>query len=56
MPKLQRATKSGPSPPGQETEQQAGDEVNLKALAERVYKLLKKEARIERQRLGKRRR
>ncbi len=33
----------------------AEDRVNLEALAERIYRLLKEEARLERERLGGRR-
>jgi hypothetical protein len=37
----------------QETRPPAGGEVDLKALAEKIYKLLKEEARLERERLGR---
>jgi hypothetical protein len=39
----------------QETGNPANDEIDVQALAEKVYELLKKEARIERERLGRRR-
>lgn len=40
--------------PAQETRQTpALDQIDLKALAEKIYQLLKKEARIERERLGR---
>jgi hypothetical protein len=39
----------------QETDNPANDEIDVQALADKVYELLKEEARIERERLGKRR-
>ena len=39
----------------QETGDSANDKIDVRALAEKVYELLKEEARIERERLGRRR-
>ena len=39
----------------QDTDDSANGEIDLQALAEKVYELLKEEARIERERLGRRR-
>jgi hypothetical protein len=40
--------------PAPEARQAASlDQIDLKALAEKIYQLLKKEARIERERLGR---
>jgi hypothetical protein len=44
-----------PSRNEQETGDSANDEVDVQALAAKVYELLKEEARIERERLGRRR-
>jgi hypothetical protein len=45
-------------PPGGETKQktQAEKKIDLQALAEKVYELLKKELRVEQERLGRHRR
>jgi hypothetical protein len=39
---------------GQETRQPAGGEIDLHELAKKIYHLLKEEARLERERLGRR--
>lgn len=40
--------------PAREGQEPAGTEVDLQALAEKIYRLLKEEARLERERLGRR--
>jgi hypothetical protein len=40
--------------PGQEEQSAAGTRIDLHALAARIYQLLKEEARLERERLGRR--
>jgi len=44
-----------PSDSEQETSDSANAEIDVQALAEKVYELLKEEARVERERLGRRR-
>jgi hypothetical protein len=36
-----------------EADESAGQKIDLQALAERIYRLLKEEARLERERLGR---
>ena len=55
MSEAQQAESDVTSEREQETDDTANDEVDLQALAEKVYQLLKEEARIERERLGRRR-
>ena len=54
MPPTEENTQTPPDRE-QETENPSNG-IDLKALAEKVYELLKKEARIERERTGQRRR
>ncbi|MBI1878880.1 MAG: hypothetical protein HYR94_11805 [Chloroflexi bacterium] len=49
MPSSNATEANGPA--GQT--QPAAGEIDLKALAEKIYKLLKEEARLERERLGR---
>jgi hypothetical protein len=51
---LPGATSSGESEIApEEVQQPAQGEIDLRALAERLYQLLKEEARLERERLGR---
>lgn len=49
-----RDTASEPAPSGEETPSAEEDEIDLRALAEEVYLLMKQELRLEQQRLGQR--
>ena len=49
---LQSATEAAATEEAPATRSSPASEVDLKALAEKIYQLLKKEARIERERLG----
>lgn len=53
MPSPSTTGANEPSERARETRESTGQEIDLKALAERIYKLLKEEARLERERLGR---
>jgi len=55
MSEPQREDTEIPSDREQETDDSANSEIDVQALAEKVYELLKEEARVERERLGRRR-
>jgi hypothetical protein len=55
MSEPQREDTETPSDREQETDESANGEIDVQALAEKVYELLKEEARVERERLGRRR-
>jgi hypothetical protein len=60
MSPLGKQAQGGDAPPGEvgaeEQEMPTGRKIDLQALADRVYKLLKQELRLERERLGWKRR
>jgi hypothetical protein len=53
MPLAEPANASQTRGPTEQAEAPARPEIDLKALAQKIYKLLKEEARLERERLGR---
>ena len=56
MPISDQTNANGTAGPTSHAKASASQEIDLKALAKKIYELLKKEARVERERLGPTRR